>query len=205
MLLCLQLKSREVKSHFHEDSMVQTLNQSGSFLSFSFSFSFLFFYFYFLFFIYEVGGNDKTNDHFSLRFNQQIKNWKNENIQIKEDKDEVSKNSERKGKKWKQRQGVKWGGRVGFSIFKLKWNFLEGVLLTNTIACIFIYRSAIFFFFYWIQYVRTNAWCVQLTITNSSKKINLFMACLDRRGRRESGGEVEENNVELAKNKLILC
>ena len=31
------------------------------------------------------------------------------------------------------------------------------------------------------------------------------MACLDRRGRRESGGEVEENNVELAKNKLILC
>jgi len=49
--------------------------------------------------------------------------------------------------------------RVGFSIFKLKWNFLEGVLLTNTIACIFIHRSAIFF--YWIQYMRTNnAWCV---------------------------------------------
>ena len=33
---------------------------------------------------------------------------KNENIQIKEDKDEVLKNSERKGKKWKQGQGVKW-------------------------------------------------------------------------------------------------
>ena len=50
-------------------------------------------------------------DYFSLRSNQQIKlHYKNENIQIKEDKDEVSKNSERKGKKWKSRQGVSGGG-----------------------------------------------------------------------------------------------
>ena len=31
-------------------------------------------------------------------------------------------------------------------LFKLKWNFLEGALLTNTIPGIFIYKSAIFFF-----------------------------------------------------------
>ena len=64
--------------------------------------------FLFIFMKWEWQNNEYSDffwkraiDYFSLRSDQQIKHKKNENIQIKEDKDEVSKNWEMKGKKWK--------------------------------------------------------------------------------------------------------
>ena len=60
----------------------------------------------------------------------------------------MKENEDGKGKVKSRNKDKESRGEGNFSIFKLKWNFLEGALLINTIPGIFIYKSAIFFSLY---------------------------------------------------------